>query len=43
MCQGHLVFVNTKVYLTKVLFDNKFFPKYSMRGYGNDIVTNCYN
>ena len=22
-----LVFVNTKVYVTKILFDNKFFPK----------------
>ena len=27
LCHGHLVFVNTKVYVTKILFDNKFFPK----------------
>ena len=24
---GHLVFVNTKLYMTKTLFDVKFFPK----------------
>ena len=27
LCSGYLVFVNTKVYVTKILFDNKFFPK----------------
>ena len=26
LCHGNLVFV-TKVYVTKILFDNKFFPK----------------
>ena len=27
LCFGHLVFVSTKVYVTKILVDNTFFPK----------------
>ena len=27
LCEGHLVFVNTNLYVTKILFDNKFLPK----------------
>ena len=33
----NLVFVDTEVYVTKILFDVKFFVNHSMRGYGNDI------
>ena len=27
LCEGHLVFVKAKVYVTKILFDVKFFSK----------------
>ena len=27
LSSGHLVFVNAKVYVTKILLDVKFFPK----------------
>ena len=35
--------INSKVYVTKILFGVKFSQNYNACGLGNDVVTNCYN